>query len=107
MGTRGVCPRCSARISPWGVLRMSRRTPYRCPSCGGNAVIAPRSGMGAVVVYVAVLAIPLFALDYLGVPRVALFAACVAAVVAIPIVFARICRFEARIHDMRQSNHDA
>lgn len=97
MGRLGVCPRCSARINPWGVLRMSRRTPYKCPSCGGSAVIAPRSGMNAVVLYVAALAIPLFALDYLGVPRVALLAACVAAVVAIPIVFARICRFEATI----------
>ncbi|MGH8222861.1 MAG: hypothetical protein ACREQZ_07790 [Woeseiaceae bacterium] len=59
-------------------------------------MIAPRSGMCAVVLYVAALAIPLFALDYLGVPRVALFAVCVAAVIVIPIFFARFCRFEAQ-----------
>jgi hypothetical protein len=53
--------------------------------------------MSAVILYAAALAIPLFALDYLGVPGVMLFAACVAAVIAIPIVFARLCRFEATI----------
>lgn len=97
MRTLGVCPHCSTRIRPWRVLLISRRTPYKCPSCGGEAVIARRSGMSAVVAYVAVLAIPLVALDYLGVPRVALFAACAAGALAIPIVFARICRFEAAI----------
>lgn len=50
--------------------------------------------MRAIAVCVGALALPLFGLDYLGVPPVALFAACVVAVVAIPVVFAWICRFE-------------
>jgi hypothetical protein len=51
--------------------------------------------MRAVVHYVAALAIPLYVLDYFGATRVASLAACLAAALAVPVVFARICRFEA------------
>ena len=75
-------------------MRISRRMPYECTKCGGKSVIPARSGMKAVVLFVAALAVPLFALELLGVPRVVLFVACVAGVVAVPLVFARVCRFE-------------
>jgi hypothetical protein len=97
--TLGVCPHCRARIQPLRVLRITRATPYKCPSCEGTAVILPRSGMTTVLAYVVALAIPLFALDYLGVSRLALFAACAAAAVAMPLVFARFCRFEPSFGD--------
>jgi hypothetical protein len=91
----GVCPHCQARIDPWRILRMTRRTPYTCASCGGPARIDPRSGMMVVVLYVVALAIPLIALTLLGVSRTVLFVAAVAGALAIPSVFARMCRYEA------------
>ncbi len=95
MSRLGVCAHCSAGISPRRVLRMSRRKPYVCPSCGGRSAIAARSGVAAVAAYVAAIALPLFALDALGGPRALLFAGCVVATILIPIVFARFCRFDA------------
>jgi DNA-directed RNA polymerase subunit RPC12/RpoP len=95
MRALGICPHCSAPISPLRLLRTRRRRPYECPHCEGKAAIAPRSGMRAVVLYVAALAIPLYALDYFGATGVVSLAACLGAALAIPVVFARICRFEA------------
>jgi hypothetical protein len=51
--------------------------------------------MRTVLAYVAVLALALFALDHFGVPRIVLFAGCAAGALAIPFVFARLCRFDA------------
>jgi hypothetical protein len=51
--------------------------------------------MCAVVIFVAALAILLYALDYFGATRAVSLAVCVAAALVIPVVFARICRFEA------------
>jgi hypothetical protein len=51
--------------------------------------------MLAVTGYVAALAVPLFLLDLLGVPPALLLAACLLASVALPLVMARACRFEA------------
>lgn len=90
----GRCPHCGARISGWRILRVTRRDPYRCEACGRQAVIHARSGMAAVVASVALIAVPLLALDLLGAPPVALFMVCVAGVLASPAVFARLCRFE-------------
>jgi len=47
------------------------------------------------LVLVAVLAGLLFALDFMSVPRVVLFVASIGGVLAIPVLFARICRFNA------------
>jgi hypothetical protein len=64
--------------------------------------------MMVVVAYVAALASPLFALDYFGVPRIVLFAGCAAGALAIPIVFARLCRFDAASpKEALKVNHDA
>jgi DNA-directed RNA polymerase subunit RPC12/RpoP len=95
MHSIGVCPHCGARIDPRRVLLITRRVPYTCASCGGESVIARGSGMRAVLAYVAALALPVFALDYLDVPRIVLFAGCAAGALAIPIVFTRLCRFDA------------
>ena len=60
-------------------------------------MIAPGSGMIAVAGYVGALAVPLLTLDYFGVPRVALSVACLVAAIAMPVVLARVCRFDALI----------
>ncbi|MCC7177459.1 MAG: hypothetical protein IT177_03630 [Acidobacteria bacterium] len=91
----GVCPHCRSRISPSRVLRITRRTPYACPSCAGRAVITPQIGMIVLIGYVAVLGMLLFALDALRAPRLAVFSAAASGVRAMPSVFARFGRFEA------------
>jgi hypothetical protein len=96
MGKPGFCPHCDMHISPWRLLRVSRRISYKCPTCGGESLIPPRSGKGFVVAFVTALALPLFLLDYFGVERVAIFAVAVIGALATPIVFARICRFEPK-----------
>ena len=103
----GACPHCKARIFPLRVFRINRATPYECATCKGRAVIRPRDGMLAMVAYVGALAIPLFALDYVGVSPVVLFVACVVAVVATPWVLARFCRFETSLDGSREPGHDA
>ncbi len=95
MPAPGHCPHCHGRISPSRVLRITRRTPYTCPSCAGRATITPRNGMIVLAGYVAVLGMLLFALDALRAPRLAVFAAAASGVLAIPSVFARFGRFEA------------
>jgi len=104
----GICPHCDIQINPRRLLRVSRRVPYICPACGGESVIPPRSGMTSVLVFVAALGMLLIMLDFLGAPRVAIFAAALIAVFAIPLVFARISRFEPEIPlQAARSNHDA
>jgi CXXC-20-CXXC protein len=94
MNTLGICPHCREPISARHLLRMSRIAPYRCRNCGGESVIAARSGMWAVVSYVAAISIPLLTLTYFDVPRVALYAVATVAALVIPSVFALICRFD-------------
>jgi hypothetical protein len=91
----GTCPHCPARIDPWRILRSTRRTPYTCPSCAGTARLNPRSGIVAVVGWVSALAIPIVALNVLGASRTLTFVVALAGALAIPFVFARICRFDA------------
>jgi len=90
----GSCPHCQTRIDPWRILRITRRTPYACPSCAGTSRLSARSGMMAVVGFVCALGIPLVTLDTLGASRTVIFVVAVAGTLAIPFVFARICRFE-------------
>lgn len=99
MGALGVCPCCGVPISARSFFRISRHIPYECTKCGSKSVIPAHSGMKAMILFVAALSVPLFALEFLGVPRVVLFVACVAGVVAIPLVFARICRFDPIAED--------
>lgn len=94
MNSPGTCPHCEAPIRAWAVLRVSRRTPYICAACRGTSVIAPRSGMSVVLGWVVALALPLALLDYFQIPRVGLFALCAGAALALPLIFARFCRFE-------------
>lgn len=91
----GTCPHCPARIDPWRILRMTRRTPYICPSCAGTSRLEPRSGVLVVVGFVCALGIPLAALNLLGASRTVIFVVAVLGALAIPFVFARICRFES------------
>lgn len=90
----GMCPHCQTRIDPWRILRVTRRTPYECPSCAGTARLEPRSGTTVVAGFVLALGIPLAALDLLGASRPVIFLVAVAGALAIPFVFARFCRFE-------------
>jgi hypothetical protein len=53
-------------------------------------------GMRIVLGWVLTLAIPGVVLEYLQVPRFALFLFCAASAVTLPIIFARFCRFEAK-----------
>lgn len=62
--------------------------------------------MRVVLGWVVALAFPLALLDYLQVPRVVLFAVCAGAALAIPVVFARFCRFEAATRIAREVPHD-
>jgi hypothetical protein len=94
MSSPGMCPHCGARIRARGILRVSRRTPYTCASCRAVSVMAPRSAMRVVLGWVVALAFPLALLNYLQMHRVVLFAVCVGAALAIPLIFARFCRFE-------------
>lgn len=94
MSALGICPHCRKAISARQLLRMSSVAPYRCRNCGGESVIGARSGMWAVISYVAAIAIPLLTLDYFDVPRVALYGVATVAALVIPPVFARICRFD-------------
>lgn len=90
----GICPHCRARIDPWRILRITRRTPYQCPSCAGAARLDPRSGTAIVAGFVLALGIPLVGLSLLGASRLVTFLVAVAGALAIPFVFARFCRFE-------------
>jgi hypothetical protein len=92
--TAGTCPHCQTRIDPWRILRITRRTPYACPSCAGTARLDPHSGTTVVAGFVCALGIPLVALSLLGASRAVLFILAVAGALAIPFVFARFCRFE-------------
>jgi hypothetical protein len=67
----GICPRCQARIDPWRILRMTRRTPYICPSCAGTSRLDSRT---------------------------VIFLAAIAGALTIPFVFARVCRFDRAAH---------
>ena len=73
---------------------MGRRTPYECGSCGAKAVINPQIGMRVVAAYVAALAILVFGLEHAGAGAVEAYAVCLIAALAIPAVFAWLCRFE-------------
>lgn len=90
----GTCPHCQARIDPRRILRMTRRTPYTCPSCAGTARLASSSGAAVLVGYIVAIAVPLVLLEYAGASRTFLFLACIIAALTIPFVFARICRFD-------------
>lgn len=85
---------CSARVSARGFCA-------RAAARHANALMRREghdratSGMKAVAGYVAAIAVPLFALDLLGVPRAALFVACLAAAMALPAALARVCGFDA------------
>src|SRR5688500_10706236 len=94
MNALGICPHCRKPISARQLLRMSRAAPYRCRNCGGESAIAARSGMWAVISYVAAISIPLLTLTYFDVPRVALYGVATVAALVVPSVFARICRFD-------------
>jgi hypothetical protein len=94
MNALGICPHCRKPISARQLLRMSRVAPYRCRNCGGEAVIAGRSGAWAVVTYVAAISVPLLTLAYFDVPILALYGMASAAALMIPPIFARICRFD-------------
>lgn len=91
----GICPHCQKAIRPMALLRTTRRSPYRCPDCGGNSVIVPRSAILAVFAFTLAAAVPLMGIVLLGGPRIALFAAAVVAALAIPLALARLCRFAA------------
>lgn len=95
MDAVGKCPHCRERISAWRLLRVSRATPYVCGKCGGEALIAAPSGRRAAIIYVLAIALPLLALSRIDVSDVVLYAAATAAALAIPIFFARLCRFES------------
>jgi hypothetical protein len=43
------CPHCNARLNFFRVLRMTRRTPYKCPRCGGASTA--RFGRAAFLLY--------------------------------------------------------
>lgn len=90
----GTCPHCKARIDPWRILRITRRTPYTCPSCAGTARLDARSGIVVVVGWVCGLAIPLVALNLASASRTVILVVALAGALAIPFLFARICRFE-------------
>lgn len=96
MNCSGVCPHCGTSIRALGLLRVSRRTPYRCAVCGGESVIPPRSGMRLVLGWGLVVAVPAAALEHLDVGPVFLFLFCAVASGTIPLLFARFCRFEAK-----------
>ena len=63
--------------------------------------------MRIVLGWVMALALPLSILDYLQVPRLGLFALCTGASIAIPLIFARFCRFEASTPIARAVPNDA
>ncbi len=63
--------------------------------------------MRIVLGWVMALALPLSILDYLQVPRLGLFALCAGASIAIPLIFARFCRFEASMPIARAVPNDA
>ena len=90
----GTCPHCKARIDQWRILRITRRTPYTCPSCAGIAQLEPRSAMVAVVMWVCGLTVPLVGLNLVSASRTLIFVVAVAGALAIPFLFARVCRFE-------------
>lgn len=91
----GTCPHCQARIDARRILRMTRRTPYTCPSCARTARLDPGSGAAVLVGYIVAIAVLLFLLEYVGASRTVLFVACIIAALTIPFVFARICRFDS------------
>jgi hypothetical protein len=107
MNALGSCPHCRKPISAQQLLRMSRVAPYRCRNCGGEAVIAARSGMWAVVTYVAAISIPLLTLTCFDVPLLALYGVATVAALGIPPIFARICRFDPARPKTAWSGHDA
>lgn len=95
MNSVGRCSHCGVPIRAGGVLRISRRTPYTCAVCHGVSVIAPGSGMRVVLGWFVSLALLLAVLDSFNLPLAVLSIVSVGASIAIPLIFARFCRFES------------
>jgi len=49
--TAGTRPHCQARIDSWRILRITRRTPYSCPSCAGIARLETSSALAIPMVF--------------------------------------------------------
>lgn len=94
MNLAGVCSHCKHGIHALGVLRISRRTPYRCPACGGLSVTSPKSGIWLILGWSLVVALLGAGLERLYASSLLLFLLCAIASCLLPLIFARLCRFE-------------
>ncbi len=90
----GVCPHCKRGIHTLGVLRISRRAPYRCPMCGGLSVISPQNGIWLMLGWSLAVGLLGAGLEYLYASSILLFLFCAVASCLLPLIFARLCRFE-------------
>lgn len=90
----GVCPHCKHGIRALGVLRISRRTPYRCPACSGLSVIPPKNGIGLILGWSLAVGLLGAGLERLYASSTLLFLFCAVASCLLPWIFARLCRFE-------------
>lgn len=67
---------------------------YRCPACHGESRLNRASGIVALVIFVAAMAITLGMLELVGAPLLTIYVVATIEVLAIPLIFARMCRFD-------------
>jgi hypothetical protein len=94
MHSAGTCPHCATSIHALGVLRVNRRTPYRCAVCGGKSIIPPSNGLHVMFGWTVAVGLSGVVLEYLQAGRIALFILCLVSAGMLPLVLARFCWFE-------------